>query len=67
MVDGHKTNTPLSITYTNVVSRDSFRIYLKITALNDLDILAADIENAYLSDPNQEKFWIRDGPEFGNL
>ena len=38
-----------------------------IVALNDLDILAADIENAYLSDPNQEKFWIRDGPEFGNL
>ena len=41
--DGHKTKTPEVMTYSPVVSRDSFLIVLKIAALNDLDVLACDI------------------------
>ena len=46
---GHTTTAPASITYSSVVSRDSVRIALKIAALNDLDILACDSRNAYLT------------------
>ena len=49
VADGHKTRIPSSVTYSTVVARDSVRICLTIAALNDLDILSADIENAYLT------------------
>ena len=62
--DGHKTEAPTSVTYSTVVSRDSVRIILLIAALNDLDILSGDIQNAYLTAPNREKVWIRAGDEF---
>ena len=63
---GHTTTAPASITYSSVVSRDSVRIALTITALNDLDILACDIQNAYLTALCREKIWTRAGPEFGS-
>ena len=66
VADGHKTETPASITYSTVVSRDSVRICLTIAALNDLEVLAADVENAYLTAPCKEKVWLRGGPEFGH-
>ena len=56
--DGHKTNTPAAMTYLSVVSRDSFRIALKIAALNDLDVLACDIHNAYLKADCRERVWV---------
>jgi hypothetical protein len=62
---GHKTDTPASLTYSSVVSRDSVRILLTIAALNDLDVLACDIQNAYLTAPCREKIWFKAGPEFG--
>ena len=49
VADGHKTDTPAAITYRSVVSRDSVRICMLLTVLNDLDIESADIENAYLT------------------
>ena len=45
---GHMTTAPMSITYLSVVSRDLVRIALTVEALNGLDILACDIQNAYL-------------------
>ena len=62
---GHKTKEPSSITYILVVSQDSVRICLLITALKDLDIQSADIKNNYLTDPCKEEIWTRSGPEFG--
>eukprot|EP00978_Attheya_sp_CCMP212_P020814 scaffold60119_cov30-Attheya_sp.AAC.2 len=59
--DGHKTGAPSSVTYSTVVSRDSVRILLTIAALNDLKILGADVQNAFLTAPNKEKLWIRAG------
>ena len=63
---GHMTDTPSSITYSSVVSRESVRIAFLIAALNDLDIFAADIGNAYLNAPCREKIWTLAGPEFGS-
>lgn len=63
--DGHKTGTPASVTYSTVVSRDSVRILLTVAAFNDLDILGADVQNAFLTAPNKEKCWMDAGPEFG--
>jgi hypothetical protein len=63
---GHMTDTPSAITYSSVVSRDSVRIALMIAALNDLDILAADIGNAYLNAETREKVYAIAGPEFGS-
>ena len=64
--DGHKTGAPASVTYSTVVSRDSIRILLTIAALNELDILGADVQNAFLTAPNKEKCWMVAGPEFGS-
>jgi hypothetical protein len=63
---GHVTETPASITYSCVVSRDSVRIAFLIAALNDLDIVACDVGNAYLNAPCREKIWFVAGPEFGS-
>ena len=63
--DGHKTGAPASVTYSTVVSRDSVRILLTIAALNDLEVMGADVQNAFLTAPNKEKCWIIAGPEFG--
>lgn len=63
---GHTTDTPTSLTYSSVVSRDSVRIALTIAALNGLEILACDIQNAYLNAPVREKVYTIAGPEFGS-
>ena len=60
---GHTTGAPTSITYSSVVSRDSVRIGFLIAAWNDLDIMACDLENAYLNAPCREKIWLEGGAE----
>ena len=62
---GHTTETPASITYSSVVSRESVRIAFLVAALNDLEVFAADIGNAYLNAPCREKIWTVAGAEFG--
>eukprot|EP00970_Alexandrium_tamarense_P013767 scaffold3678_cov106-Alexandrium_tamarense.AAC.1 len=63
--DGHRTPDPESSSYAGVVSRESVRIALTYAALNDVDIIAADIRNAYLQAPSSEKHFIICGTEFG--
>jgi hypothetical protein len=36
-----------------------------IAALNELEVLGADVQNAFLTAPNKEKVWMVAGPEFG--
>jgi hypothetical protein len=64
---GHVTESPHpSLTYASVVSRESVRIALTLAALNDLEVKASDIQNAYLTAPLlTEKIWTVCGPEFG--
>ena len=64
---GHMTDMPASVTYSSVVSRDSVRIAFIIAALNDLDIMSADIGNAYLNAPKKEKIWTVAGHEFAKM
>ena len=65
VLDGHKTPDPIGSTYAGVVSRESERIALTYTALNDLNVFAADIQNAYLQATSSQKDYIICGPEFG--
>ena len=56
------TTAPYSITFSSVVSINSVRIALNIAALNKLDIMACDINNAYLTSICREKIWTFSGP-----
>ena len=62
---GHMTEPPMAATYASVVSRESVRLGLMLAALNGLEVLTADIQNAYLTSPCQEKIYTTLGPEFG--
>ena len=48
--DVHKTKTLAAMTFQSVLSKDLVRIALKIAALKDLDVLACDIQNPYLTE-----------------
>jgi hypothetical protein len=63
---GHMTEAPKPLTHASVVSRESVRITLTMAALNDLEVKAADIQNAYLTAPVSEKIWTRLGRESGS-
>ena len=65
VLDGHRSADPIGSTYAGVVSRDSVRIALTYAALNDIDVVAADIQNAYLQAPSSQKYYIICGGEFG--
>jgi hypothetical protein len=66
VANGHPTEVPASMTYSSVVSRDSVRIGLLIAALNDLEIMTCDIQNAFLNADCREQCFIRAGKEFGS-
>lgn len=65
--NGATTVSPPSLTYSSVVSRDSVRLAFLAAELNNLDILAADVSNAYLNAPCREKIWFVAGPELNDL
>ena len=65
VLDGHKTPDPIGSTYAGVVSRESVHIALTYAALNDLNVFAANIRNAYLQAPSSQKDYIICSPEFG--
>jgi hypothetical protein len=62
---GHMTEAPAALTYSSVVSRESVRIAFMAAALNGLDVLAADAQNAYLNADCRESVYTIAGPEFG--
>ena len=63
---GQTTETPLSITYLFVVSRDSVRILLTIASSNELDIMACDIQNVHLPAKSRGMIQAIKRPEFGS-
>jgi hypothetical protein len=66
VLNGHLTPDATDVsTYAGVVSRESKRIALTYAALNGLDVIAADIRNAYLQAPSSRKDYIICGIEFG--
>ena len=62
----HMTEAPALLTHSSVVSFESVRIAFTVAALNDLDVLIADIGNAYLNADCHEKVYTIAGPEFGS-
>ena len=58
---------PALLTYSSVVSHESVRIAVTVAALNDLDVLVADIGNTYLNADCREKVCTIAGPEFGQM
>ena len=46
--DGHRTSDPAKSNYADVVPRESIRITFIYAALNGLNVIATDIQNAYL-------------------
>ena len=62
---GHQTDLPKESVYSSIISKDSVRIILMIAALNNLDILAADVQNAYLNALMKEKVYMMAGLKFG--
>ena len=65
VADGSRTPEPTCNTYASVVSRDSVRLAFLIAALNDLEVMTADLEGAYLNAKPRERLHTRCGPEFG--
>ena len=63
---GHTTETPASLTYSSIVSRNTVCIALTIAALNNLQVMSCDIQNMYLTATCHEKIWMYAGPEFGS-
>ena len=53
--DGHNISVPDQSTYAGIVSRDSVRITLTYSALNCIEVIADDINKAYLQAPSYEK------------
>jgi hypothetical protein len=62
---GHLTAPPDEDIYSGVVSIDSVRLALFLAGLNDLQVCAADIGNAFLHAKTKEKIYTKAGPEFG--
>ena len=59
------TETPKCMTYSSVVGRETVRIALTISELNDLQFQAGDVMNAYVTAACSETIWTVLGKEFG--
>ena len=64
VADLHKADDPSSISYSSVVSRDNVRICLMAASLNNLDVFACSIGNAYLNANRSQKLWTIVGTKF---
>ncbi len=65
VADGSKTDPPKESVYSSVVSRDSVRLAFLIAALNSLEVLSADVQNAYINSKTKERVYTKAGLEFG--
>lgn len=51
--------------YLSVMTRESVQIMFLITALNYLENLSDDVQNAYINSKADKKVYMTAGPEFG--
>ena len=63
---GNNNDPPNDSTYASLVSRDRVCIAFTVAELNGLDVIFADVHNAYLNSPTSEKNWAKAGLEFGS-
>ena len=64
VADGHLTPEPAESIYSGVVSLRNLKLVIFLGKLNNLELWGADIGNAYLEAPTEEKLYIVAGPEF---
>ena len=64
---GNWTSPDFQHDFNGTVSAESIKIGLFMAANNNLDVMVADISNAYLYADTKEKVYTIGGPEFGNL
>jgi hypothetical protein len=62
---GSMTEATKEDTFASVVSRDTVRLLFLLAALNDLNVLSCDVQNAYLAAPNKAKVWTKFSDQFG--
>ena len=65
VANGNMADTPDDTTYSGVVSLESIRMLFLLAEINNLDIWAADVGNAYLYSKTKEKVFVIGGEEFG--
>ncbi len=58
-------NVPDMYTYASVVAQETVWIALMLATLNLLEVMAADIMNAYITAPCKERIWTTLGSEVG--
>ena len=66
VANGINTEAPGALTYSSIVARGSVRLSLLTAALNDLDMMAFDIDNAYINSPCKDNIWFKAGAECGD-
>ena len=66
VADGHLTEVPLESIYLGVISLRGLHLIIFLAELNQLELCATDIGNAYLKAETKEKLYIITGPEFGD-
>jgi Reverse transcriptase (RNA-dependent DNA polymerase) len=64
VADGHLTDVPLESVYSGMVSLRGFNLVIFRGKLNELDVWATDIGNAYLEAFTSEKVYIIAGTKF---
>ena len=64
VADGHLTPEPVESIYSGVVSLRNLKLVIFLGKLNHLELWGADIGNAYLEAPTEEKLYIVAGPDF---
>ncbi len=64
---GHIADIPAKYTYTIVVTDETVRIALMLAALSSMEVMMADILNAYINALFKEKIWTNLGSEFGKV
>ena len=62
----HMTQTNDFLIYSSLVSRETVHVAHTMVALHDLEVKAADILNACVTDNNHKKVWTVLGPEFAD-
>jgi hypothetical protein len=66
VANSHETEVPTESTNSTIVTQDSVRLVFLLAALNGLEVLAGDVQNAYINADSKENLYIKEaGPEFG--
>jgi hypothetical protein len=67
VADRHLMDVPVDSVYSGVVSLQGLRMMIFLAELNQLELWATDIGNAYLEAYTLEKVCVKAGKEFGKL